>query len=86
MYFLYAEVLKEEGEYKKAEENFRKYLELVPDLTTSAYLRSQRRFIARRGFPIMFVSLSPFLVLNLFLKGNIILYLYTFDDFFPVVF
>ena len=31
VYFLFAEVLKEEGEYKKAEENFRKYLELVPD-------------------------------------------------------
>ena len=30
--------------------------ELTPDLTTSAYLRSQRRFIARRGFPTMMVS------------------------------
>ena len=32
------------------------HLELVPDLTTSAYLRSQRRFTARRGFPSMLVS------------------------------
>ena len=30
--------------------------ELTPDLTTSAYLRSQRRFTARRGFPNMMVS------------------------------
>ena len=32
------------------------HLELTPDLTTSAYLRSQRRFTARRGFPKMIVS------------------------------
>ena len=32
------------------------HLELTPDLTTSAYLRSQRRFIARRGFPRLIVS------------------------------
>ena len=31
VYFYLAEVLKEEGEYKEAEESFRKYLELVPD-------------------------------------------------------
>ena len=32
------------------------HLELTPDLTTGAYLRSQRRFTARRGFPKMMVS------------------------------
>ena len=32
------------------------HLELTPDLTTSAYIRSQRRFTARRGFPSMMVS------------------------------
>ena len=32
------------------------HLELTPDLTTSAYVRSQRRFIARSGYPDMFVS------------------------------
>ena len=32
------------------------HLELTPDLITSVYLRSQRRFTARRGFPNMMVS------------------------------
>ena len=32
------------------------HLEVTPDLTTNAYLRSQRRFTARRGFPDIFVS------------------------------
>ena len=32
------------------------HLELCPDLTTEAYIRSQRRMIGRRGIPVMFVS------------------------------
>ena len=32
------------------------HLELTPDLTTSAYVRSQRRLIARRGCPSLMVS------------------------------
>ena len=32
------------------------HLELTPDLTTAAYLRSHRRFIARRGCPSLMVS------------------------------
>ena len=32
------------------------HLELVPDLSTPAYLRSQCRMTARRGYPKMFVS------------------------------
>ena len=32
------------------------HLELVPNLTTAAYVRSHRRFIARRGYPALMVS------------------------------
>ena len=32
------------------------HLELCPDLTTEAYIRSQQRFMGRRGIPTMFIS------------------------------
>ena len=32
------------------------HLEILPDQSTSAYLRSQRRFIARRRIPKLIVS------------------------------
>ena len=32
------------------------HLEILPDQSTAAYLRSQRRFIARRGIPKLIVS------------------------------
>ena len=32
------------------------HLDLVPDLTTSAFLRSFKRFSARRGFPVLMIS------------------------------
>ena len=32
------------------------HLDLVPDLTTSSFLRSLKRFAARRGLPRRFVS------------------------------
>ena len=32
------------------------HLEILADQSTSAYLRSQRRFIARRGIPKLIVS------------------------------
>ena len=32
------------------------HLEILPDQTTAAYLRSQRRFIAQQGIPKLIVS------------------------------
>ena len=32
------------------------HLEITPDLTTAAYIRSQRRFISRRGYPRLMIS------------------------------